>query len=52
MLARMKRQFVELLSNIGFVKHGLTARNIERLASSGSDGVASATGTTVSFVTV
>ena len=47
MLARMKRQFVELLSNIGFVSHGLTARRIERFATSGCDGVVSATGHTV-----
>ena len=48
MLASMKRQFTELLSDIGFVKEGLTIRDIERLAKGGSDGVVESTGADVS----
>ncbi|TRY60779.1 hypothetical protein DNTS_032212 [Danionella cerebrum] len=40
----LKRQFAELLSDIGFVTDGLKARNIEKLSSTGSDGVLEATG--------
>lgn len=40
----MKRQFAELLSDIGFVKKGLRARVIERMSSKGADGVLEATG--------
>lgn len=40
----MKRQFAELLSDIGFVKEGLKVRNIERMSSKGTDGVLEATG--------
>ena len=44
MLASMKRQFVELLSDIGFTKEGLTVRDLERLTRDGGDGVREATG--------
>ncbi|KAK3581847.1 hypothetical protein CHS0354_009735 [Potamilus streckersoni] len=45
MLASMKQQFVELLSDIGFVKEGLSVRDVEMAArEDGTDGVARATG--------
>lgn len=44
MLASMKQQFVELLSDIGFVKEGISSRDVERLARTGDDGVVAATG--------
>ncbi|WAR00710.1 DHX57-like protein [Mya arenaria] len=44
MLASMKQQFVELLSDIGFVKEGIVARDVERAARGGGDGVAAVTG--------
>ena len=50
MLGSMKRQFVELLSDIGFIQERLTSRDIERMASHGSDGVMGATGHAVSYV--
>ena len=40
----MKQQFVELLSDIGFVKEGIVAKDVERAARSGGDGIASITG--------
>ncbi|KAG5266286.1 hypothetical protein AALO_G00229290 [Alosa alosa] len=40
----LKRQFTELLSDIGFVKEGLKARVIERMSCKGTDGVLEATG--------
>ncbi|XP_052007005.1 putative ATP-dependent RNA helicase DHX57 [Xyrauchen texanus] len=43
-IACLKRQFAELLSDIGFVKDGLKARVIEKMSSKGSDGVLEATG--------
>ncbi|KAJ8248547.1 hypothetical protein GJAV_G00243170 [Gymnothorax javanicus] len=43
-IASLKRQFTELLSDIGFVKEGLKARLIERQSSKGTDGVREATG--------
>lgn len=43
-IASLKRQFAELLSDIGFVKKGLRARVIERMSSKGADGVLEATG--------
>lgn len=43
-MASLKRQFTELLSDIGFVKEGLKARDIERRLSQGGDGVLDATG--------
>uniref|UniRef100_A0A672GX55 Putative ATP-dependent RNA helicase DHX57 n=1 Tax=Salarias fasciatus TaxID=181472 RepID=A0A672GX55_SALFA len=43
-IASLKRQFAELLSDIGFIKEGLRARVIERMSSRGSDGVLEATG--------
>uniref|UniRef100_A0A8B9RK37 RNA helicase n=1 Tax=Astyanax mexicanus TaxID=7994 RepID=A0A8B9RK37_ASTMX len=43
-IACLKRQFAELLSDIGFVKDGLKARVIERMSSKGADGVLEATG--------
>ncbi|XP_077399791.1 putative ATP-dependent RNA helicase DHX57 [Vanacampus margaritifer] len=43
-IACLKRQFAELLSDIGFIKEGLRSRVIERLGSRGSDGILEATG--------
>lgn len=43
-MARLKRQFTELLSDIGFVKEGLRARDMEQRFSQGGDGVLEATG--------
>ncbi|XP_058021031.1 putative ATP-dependent RNA helicase DHX57 [Ahaetulla prasina] len=43
-MARLKRQFTELLSDIGFVKEGLRARDIEERFSQRGDGVLEATG--------
>ncbi|XP_060781858.1 putative ATP-dependent RNA helicase DHX57 isoform X2 [Neoarius graeffei] len=43
-IACLKRQFAELLSDIGFVKEGLKVRDIERMSSKGTDGVLEATG--------
>ncbi|XP_026182398.1 putative ATP-dependent RNA helicase DHX57 [Mastacembelus armatus] len=43
-IASLKRQFAELLSDIGFIKEGLRARVIERMCSKGTDGVLEATG--------
>lgn len=43
-IASLKRQFAELLSDIGFIKEGLRARVIERMSSKGTDGVLEATG--------
>ncbi|XP_053567900.1 putative ATP-dependent RNA helicase DHX57 [Bombina bombina] len=43
-IASLKRQFTELLSDIGFVKEGLRARDIEKRSSHRGDGVMEATG--------
>ncbi|XP_044519206.1 putative ATP-dependent RNA helicase DHX57 [Gracilinanus agilis] len=43
-IASLKRQFTELLSDIGFVKEGLRARDIEKRWSQGGDGILEATG--------
>uniref|UniRef100_A0A4W3H8A4 Putative ATP-dependent RNA helicase DHX57 n=1 Tax=Callorhinchus milii TaxID=7868 RepID=A0A4W3H8A4_CALMI len=43
-IASMKRQFAELLSDIGFVKEGLKARYIDKMSSQGGDGIVEATG--------
>ncbi|KAJ0057405.1 hypothetical protein NL108_006094, partial [Boleophthalmus pectinirostris] len=43
-IASLKRQFAELLSDIGFIKEGLRARMIERMSSKGTDGVLESTG--------
>jgi ATP-dependent RNA helicase DHX57 len=43
MLATMKHQFTELLSDIGFVQEGITSRELERRFR-GTDGVLLATG--------
>ncbi|XP_067845385.1 putative ATP-dependent RNA helicase DHX57 [Heptranchias perlo] len=43
-ISSMKRQFAELLSDIGFVKEGLRARYIEKMSSRGGDGIVEATG--------
>lgn len=48
-IASLKRQFAELLSDIGFVREGLRARVIERASSMGTDGVLEATGSEVSL---
>ncbi|XP_041352034.1 putative ATP-dependent RNA helicase DHX57 [Gigantopelta aegis] len=44
MLSSLKQQFVELISDIGFVKEGITLRDVERVARDGTDGVINATG--------
>ena len=49
MLASMKQQFVELLSDIGFVREGIVVRDVERAASGMSDGVMEVTGNEVSI---
>ena len=49
-MASLKRQFTELLSDIGFVKEGLRARDIERRAQGGGDGILEATGEEVKNV--
>lgn len=57
-IASLKRQFAELLSDIGFIKEGMRARVIERMSSNGTDGVLEATGPevklahTIPFLTV
>ncbi|XP_025061494.1 putative ATP-dependent RNA helicase DHX57 isoform X2 [Alligator sinensis] len=43
-IASLKRQFTELLSDIGFVKEGLRARDMEKRWFQGGDGVLDATG--------
>ncbi|XP_062427610.1 putative ATP-dependent RNA helicase DHX57 [Rhea pennata] len=43
-IASLKRQFTELLSDIGFVKEGLRARDIEKKCCQGGDGVLESTG--------
>ncbi|XP_051867691.1 putative ATP-dependent RNA helicase DHX57 isoform X2 [Pristis pectinata] len=43
-ISSMKRQFAELLSDIGFVKGGLRAKYIEKMSSQGGDGIVEATG--------
>lgn len=43
-MARLKRQYTELLSDIGFVKEGIRARDLERRWPQGGDGVVDATG--------
>ncbi|KAJ0012415.1 hypothetical protein NQD34_016749 [Periophthalmus magnuspinnatus] len=43
-IASLKRQFAELLSDIGFIKEGLRARTIERMSYKGTDGVLESTG--------
>lgn len=48
-MASLKRQFTELLSDIGFVKEGLRAREIEKRAQ-GGDGILDATGEEVTNV--
>lgn len=49
-IASLKRQFAELLSDIGFIKEGLRARTIERMCSKGTDGILEATGHEVTHV--
>ncbi|XP_053396236.1 putative ATP-dependent RNA helicase DHX57 [Mercenaria mercenaria] len=44
MLSSMKQQFVELLSDIGFVKEGISSKDVERAARNGEDGVSTITG--------
>lgn len=51
-IASLKRQFAELLSDIGFIKEGLRARTIERMCSKGTDGVLEATGPEVKHIIV
>ena len=47
MLSSLKQQFVELISDIGFVREGITLRDVERVARDGTDGVINATGSEV-----
>ena len=49
MIASLKCQYAELLSDIGFIKTDLTARKIGRLASRTGDGVLAATGDEVPY---
>ena len=49
MLANMKQQFVELLSDIGFVQEGISVRDVERAGRDGGDGVLAVTGSEVRF---
>ncbi|GFO15860.1 ATP-dependent RNA helicase dhx36 [Plakobranchus ocellatus] len=44
MLASLKQQYVELLSDIGFIRSGIRLRDVERAGKHGSDGVAEITG--------
>ena len=48
MLASLKQQYVELLSDIGFTQAGLRLRNVQRAArENGTDGIVEATGSEV-----
>lgn len=49
MIASLKCQYAELLSDIGFIKADLTARKIGRLAPKTGDGVLDATGEEVPY---
>ena len=40
MLSSLKQQYVELLSDIGFIRPGIRQRDVERAGRGGSDGVA------------
>lgn len=51
-IASLKRQFAELLSDIGFIKEGLKARIIEQMSSKGTDGVMEATGPEVTHIQI
>lgn len=51
-IASLKRQFAELLSDIGFIKEGLRARVVERMCSKGTDGVLEATGPEVTHTQI
>ena len=44
MLGSMKRQFIALLSDIGFVQEGLTVRRLDRMTRDGNDGIIAASG--------
>lgn len=48
MLASLKQQYVELLSDIGFIQSGIRQKDVERAARGGLDGVADTTGIEVS----
>lgn len=50
MIASLKCQYAELLSDIGFIKADLTARKIGRLAPRTGDGVLAATGEEVLYL--
>ena len=50
MLASLKQQYVELLSDIGFIQSGIRLRDVERAGKIyASDGVAEITGLEVSY---
>lgn len=49
MIASLKCQYAELLSDIGFIKTDLTARKIGRLVPRTGDGVLAATGEEVPY---
>jgi len=49
MIASLKCQYAELLSDIGFIKADLTARKIGRLVPRTGDGVLAATGEEVPY---
>ncbi|KAI8788572.1 ATP-dependent RNA helicase DHX57 [Biomphalaria glabrata] len=44
MLASLKQQYVELLSDIGFIQQDIQLQDVERAARGGTDGVAQITG--------
>ncbi|XP_055878290.1 putative ATP-dependent RNA helicase DHX57 [Biomphalaria glabrata] len=44
MLSTLKQQYVEILSDIGFISKGIKLAHVQYLASHGSDGVAEITG--------
>ncbi|XP_072265233.1 putative ATP-dependent RNA helicase DHX57 [Pyxicephalus adspersus] len=48
-IASLKRQFTELLSDIGFVREGLRAKDIEKRWAQNGDGVIEATGEEVNI---
>ena len=51
MLSSMKQQFVELLSDIGFVREGISTKDVEKAARiTGGDGVPAVTGEEVGTV--
>jgi ATP-dependent RNA helicase DHX57 len=53
MLASLKQQYVELLSDIGFTKSGVHLRDVQRAArSAGTDGILECTGEEVRHIKI